>query len=61
MVYSSTQLYHNTDPRFVALLMDEMKVREDLVIDRNGEVIGYVDIGDVNNSLRKLEKCKTCT
>ena len=58
VVYSSTN--YNVDPRHVVLLMDEMKVREDLVFDRNGEVIGYVDIGDINNSLRKLEKsCKT--
>lgn len=40
--------------------MDEMKVREDLVFDRNGEVIGYVDVGDINNQLKKLEKsCMT--
>ena len=48
-----------TPCRHVVLLMDEMKVREDLVFDRNGEVIGYVDIEDINNWLRKLEKsCK---
>ena len=29
--------------------MNEMKVREDLVFDRNGEIIGYVDVGDINN------------
>ena len=45
----------------MVLLIDEMKVREDLVFDRNGEVIGYVDVGDINNRLRKLEKsCKIC-
>ena len=45
--------------RHVILLLDEMKVREDLVFDKNGEVVGYVDIGDINNKLRELERsCK---
>ena len=35
-----------------------MKVREDLVFDRSGIVTGFVDIGKVNNDLRKLE-CTT--
>ena len=57
--HSCTSLHLNTDSRHVVPLMDEMKVREDLVFDRNGELIGYVDIGDINNQLRKLEKnCK---
>ena len=36
--------------------MDEMKVGEDLVFDRNGEVIGYVDIGDINKFEKAGEK-----
>ena len=33
--------------KFVILLVDEMKIQEDLVWDKNtGELIGYVDLGD---------------
>ena len=33
--------------KFVVLLLDEMKIQEDLVWDKNtGELIGYVDLGD---------------
>ena len=33
--------------KFVILLLDEMKIQEDLVWDKNtGELIGYVDLGD---------------
>ena len=36
-----------------------MKIHEDLVFDRSGEVIGYTDTGDINNKLRSLEhRCK---
>lgn len=36
-----------------------MKVHEDLVFDRSGRIIGFVDTGDVNNKLRSLEQsCK---
>ena len=35
--------------RFVKLLMDEMKIQENQVWDKhNGELIDYVDLGDVN-------------
>ena len=35
--------------KFVVLLMDEMKIQENLVWDKhNGELIGYVDLGDIN-------------
>ena len=33
--------------RYVVLLMDEMKIQEDLVWNKHtGELIGYVDLGD---------------
>ncbi len=35
--------------------MNEMKVREDLVFDRSGEVIGFVDVGDINSRIQALE------
>ena len=45
-------MYH----RYVVLILDEMKVREDLVYDKTGEVLhGFVRLGDVNNQLRDLE------
>lgn len=37
------------------LVFDEMKVREDLVFNRDGEIIGFVDTGDINNKLMMLE------
>ena len=38
--------------RQIALLFDEMKVREDLIYDKNsGHVVRMVDLGDVNNKL----------
>ncbi len=32
-----------------------MKIHEDLVFDRSGEVVGFVDTGDCNNKIRALE------
>ncbi len=32
-----------------------MKIREDLVFDRSGDVIGFVDVGDITNKIRALE------
>ena len=41
-------------------MFDEMKIHEDIVFDKSGEVIGYVDTGDFNNKLRQFEnRCKT--
>ena len=35
--------------KFFVLLMDEMKVQENLVWEKHtGELIGYVDLGDIN-------------
>ena len=43
--------------RFVVLIIDEMKVREDLVYDKTGESLhGFVNLGDVNDQLQQLEK-----
>ena len=42
--------------RLVVLLMDEMFVKESLVYNKDtGKMIGFTDLGDVNNSLIKLE------
>ena len=41
--------YFSDKGKFVVLLMDEMKIQENLVWDKhNGELIGYVDLGDIN-------------
>lgn len=42
--------------RFVVLIMDEMKVQENLVYDRTGQRLhGFVNLGDVNSDLVALE------
>lgn len=44
----------------VCLVFDEMKIKEDLVYDKHsGQLIGFMNIGDVNNQLLQLEQqCK---
>nr|XP_006817317.1 PREDICTED: uncharacterized protein LOC102805426 [Saccoglossus kowalevskii] len=43
--------------KYVVLLHDEVKIKDHLVYDKtNGELVGFVDIGNFNNSLRKFEK-----
>ena len=41
----------------VMILMDEMYVREGLVYNKHtGELVGFVDLGDVNNHLLAFER-----
>ena len=43
--------------KYVVLLFDEMKVKESLVYDKHSaEVIGFVELGDVNEHLAQLEQ-----
>lgn len=43
--------------RFVCLVLDEMKIKEGLVYNKySGELIGFADLGDINNELVKLEQ-----
>lgn len=46
--------------KHVALCFDEVRIKDNLVYDKHGlQVIGYVDIGDINNELLKFEQtCK---
>lgn len=45
--------------RNVSIAFDEMKIHEDIVFDKSGEIIGYVNTGDFNNKLREFEQqCK---
>ena len=42
---------------YVVLSFDEMKIRENLVFDKNNfSLVGFVDIGDISNSLRQFEQ-----
>ena len=41
----------------VILILDEMSIHEDLVYDKHsGELIGYTNLGDINNHLLAFEK-----
>ena len=43
--------------RYVVLIFDEMKIKEDLVYDKTGHHLhGFVNLGEVNNQLLQLEK-----
>ena len=43
--------------KYVTLLMDEMKIQENLVWDKHtGELIGYVDLGDIHTNYATLSK-----
>lgn len=43
--------------KYVALVFDEVKVKEDLVYNKHsGEVIGFVDITDINMHLKAFER-----
>ena len=45
--------------RFVTLLLDEMKIQEDLVWDKyTGELIGFVDLGDTTTNYATLQDVK---
>ena len=52
--------YFSDKGKFVVLLMDEMKIQENLVWDKhNGELIGYVDLGDIDLNYATLSKVTT--
>ena len=41
---------------YVVILIDEMKIKESLVYNKHGTmVIGFIDIGDINNWLGQLQ------
>ena len=52
----------NTIPEFqkcVCLIFDAVKVKEDLVYDKNlFQIIGFIDVGDLNNRLLALERAE---
>ena len=43
--------------RVPKVIFDEVKVKEGLVFNKHsGQIIGFVDIGDINNEIEKLEE-----
>ena len=43
--------------KFVCLLFDEVRIKEDLVYDKHSScIIGFINVGNVNNQLLKLER-----
>lgn len=43
--------------RFVVLIIDEMKIHEDLVFDKHGRhLLGFINLGTINEELQQLEK-----
>lgn len=43
--------------KYVALVFDEVKVKEDLVYNKHsGELIGFVNVTDINQHLTALER-----
>lgn len=43
--------------RFIALLVDKMKVKEGLVYNKHsGEIIGFTNLGDLNDDLLQIEQ-----
>ena len=43
--------------KHVALCFDEVRIKDNLVYNKHGlQIIGYVDIGDINNELLKFEQ-----
>ena len=43
--------------QYVCLIFDEVKVKENLVYDKHsGEMIGFTDIGDINNCLEEFRR-----
>ena len=49
----------NFSERFVTILFDEMKNQEDLTWDKySGELIGFVDLGDINTNYATLRNVK---
>lgn len=43
--------------RYVAILIDEMKIKQDLVYDKHtGQIIGFTSLGNINDMLSEMEQ-----
>lgn len=52
-----TGMYEETHKRYVGVLFDEIRIKEDLVYDKNsGELIGYCNLASIGNQFMNLEK-----
>nr|XP_034339030.1 uncharacterized protein LOC117693074 [Crassostrea gigas] len=50
-------MYSAEHRSFVGVLFDEVKIKEDLVYDKHsGEIVGYVNLGEISNQLYELER-----
>ena len=46
--------------KYVCLVFDEVKIKDDLVYDKNtAEIIGFTNLGNINNHLMELEHSET--
>ena len=42
--------------RYISVIIDEMKIHEDLVFDKTGcNLLGFVNLGTVNEQLQQME------
>ena len=46
--------------KYVCLLLDEVRIKEDLVYDKHSsQIIGFINLGDVNNQLLRFQQLQT--
>lgn len=46
--------------KYVCLLLDEVRIKEDLVYDKHtSQIIGFINLGDVNNQLSRFQRSHT--
>ena len=46
--------------RYVAIIMDEMKIQSNLVFDKNsGDLVGFIDLGDPMTNYANLQQDDT--
>ena len=46
--------------KYVCLLFDEVRIKEDLVYDKHTcRIIGFINLGDVNNQLIRFQRFVT--
>ena len=46
--------------KYVCLLFDEVRIKEDLVYDKHtSQIIGFINLGDVNNQLSRFQRSHT--
>ena len=59
-IYNATMILNllHACCRYVVVIIDEMKIRDDLVYNNScSRLHGYINLGDVNDQLLELEQC----